>query len=185
MTDQAPAEQPAATQADLAQRVLDETGQNVNLCYQCVKCTSGCPLAEFFDWQPNQVMRAVQLGDTDFDAGSAARLSEEIADNGPWLVPDVAGGGRDIVVNHLGDDPEAGWYAFDARPSGETRDCFFTWDDGADVFVLTTIQDDVVCSDATATATGEGEGVTVYPVTIDDGRVRVDINFESNEESDA
>jgi hypothetical protein len=127
----------------------------------------------------------VQLGDTDFDAGSAARLSEEIADNGPWLVPDVAGGGRDIVVNHLGDDPEAGWYAFDARPSGETRDCFFTWDDGADVFVLTTIQDDVVCSDATATATGEGEGVTVYPVTIDDGRVRVDINFESNEESDA
>lgn len=127
----------------------------------------------------------VQLGDTDFDAGSAARLSEEIADNGPWLVPDVAGGGRDIVVNHLGDDPEAGWYAFDARPSGETRDCFFTWDDGADVFVLTTIQDDVVCSDATATAAGEGEGVTVYPVTIDDGRVRVDINFESNEESDA
>ena len=127
----------------------------------------------------------VQLGDTDFDAGSAERLSEEIADNGPWLVPDVAGGGRDIIVNHLGDDPEAGWYAFDARPAGETRDCFFSWDDDDEVFVLITIQDDVECGPGTALATGEGEGVTIYPVSVDDGRVRVDINFESNEEPDA
>ncbi len=51
--------------SELAQRVLNETGQNVYLCYQCVKCTSGCPLAEFFDWQPNQIMRAVQLGQDD------------------------------------------------------------------------------------------------------------------------
>lgn len=51
--------------SDLAQRVTSETGQNVFLCYQCVKCTSGCPVAEFFDWQPNQVMRAVQLGQED------------------------------------------------------------------------------------------------------------------------
>lgn len=74
MADRRPAEQPTvragAVVADLAKRVLDETGQNVNLCYQCVKCTSGCPLAEFFDWQPNQVMRAVQLGDTDIALGS-------------------------------------------------------------------------------------------------------------------
>ena len=46
----------------LARRVLEETGQNVYLCYQCVKCTSGCPMVEFFDWQPNQIMRSVQLG---------------------------------------------------------------------------------------------------------------------------
>ncbi len=49
----------------LAERVLSETGQNVYLCYQCVKCTSGCPVAEFFDWQPNQIMRALQLGQED------------------------------------------------------------------------------------------------------------------------
>jgi len=47
--------------SDLVQRVQEELGQNVYLCYQCVKCTSGCPVAEFFDWQPNQVMRALQL----------------------------------------------------------------------------------------------------------------------------
>jgi heterodisulfide reductase subunit B len=61
--------------AELAQRIQTELGQNVNLCYQCVKCTSGCPVAEFFDWQPNQIMRAVQLGQEDIalEAGT------------PWL----------------------------------------------------------------------------------------------------
>ncbi len=49
----------------LARRVMEELGQNVYLCYQCVKCSSGCPVAEFFDWQPNQVMRALQLGQED------------------------------------------------------------------------------------------------------------------------
>jgi heterodisulfide reductase subunit B len=47
---------------DLAERIRSATGENVFLCYQCVKCTSGCPLAEYFDLAPNQVMRAAQLG---------------------------------------------------------------------------------------------------------------------------
>lgn len=51
--------------SDLARRVQAGTGQNVFLCYQCVKCTSGCPVSEFFDWQPNQIMRALQLGQED------------------------------------------------------------------------------------------------------------------------
>ena len=45
----------------LAQIVQREIGENVFLCYQCVKCTSGCPLADHFDLTPNQVMRSVQL----------------------------------------------------------------------------------------------------------------------------
>jgi heterodisulfide reductase subunit B len=48
---------------ELAQTIQREIGQNVFLCYQCVKCSSGCPLAEHMDIMPNQVMRAVQLGD--------------------------------------------------------------------------------------------------------------------------
>ncbi len=47
----------------LAKKIQEETGQNVYLCYQCVKCTSGCPLADQFDLEPNQVMRLVQFGD--------------------------------------------------------------------------------------------------------------------------
>jgi heterodisulfide reductase subunit B2 len=61
--------------SELARRVQDETGQNVYLCYQCVKCTSGCPVAEFFDWQPNQIMRALQLGQEDIALHSQT----------PWL----------------------------------------------------------------------------------------------------
>jgi heterodisulfide reductase subunit B2 len=48
---------------ELAKKIQEETGQNVYLCYQCVKCTSGCPMAEHFDLEPNQVMRMVQFGD--------------------------------------------------------------------------------------------------------------------------
>jgi heterodisulfide reductase subunit B len=61
--------------ANLARRIKEELGENVYLCYQCVKCTSGCPLADFFDWQPNQVMRALQLGQEDIALQSQT----------PWL----------------------------------------------------------------------------------------------------
>jgi heterodisulfide reductase subunit B len=60
---------------DLARRVKEELGENVYLCYQCVRCTSGCPVARFFDWQPNQIMRAVQLGQEDIALESET----------PWL----------------------------------------------------------------------------------------------------
>ncbi len=76
MTENNPsAETPITINPRLALRIQEELGQNVYLCYQCVKCTSGCPVAEFFDWQPNQIMRALQLGD------------EEIAleSQTPWL----------------------------------------------------------------------------------------------------
>jgi heterodisulfide reductase subunit B len=61
--------------SDLAERIQEELGENVYLCYQCVKCTSGCPVAEFFDWQPNQIMRALQLGQEDIALESQT----------PWL----------------------------------------------------------------------------------------------------
>lgn len=31
-------------------------------CYQCGKCTAGCPVAEHMDVVPNQIVRLVQLG---------------------------------------------------------------------------------------------------------------------------
>lgn len=61
--------------SNLAQRIQEEIGQNVYLCYQCVKCTSGCPVGKYFDWQPNQIMRAVQLGQEDIALESQT----------PWL----------------------------------------------------------------------------------------------------
>ena len=47
---------------DFAETIRKESGENVFLCYQCQKCSSGCPVAEHFDLAPNQLMRAIQLG---------------------------------------------------------------------------------------------------------------------------
>jgi heterodisulfide reductase subunit B len=47
----------------LAQKIEQDVGSNVFLCYQCVKCSSGCPLVEHMDIMPNQVMRSIQLND--------------------------------------------------------------------------------------------------------------------------
>ena len=46
---------------NLAEAIRKESGENVFLCYQCQKCSSGCPVVEHFDLAPNQVMRAIQL----------------------------------------------------------------------------------------------------------------------------
>ena len=56
MTDQQMAD-PMTIKGDLAERIQKELGQNVYLCYQCVKCTSGCPVASYFDWQPKNYCR--------------------------------------------------------------------------------------------------------------------------------
>ena len=50
---------------NLLQQVLAESGQPVNLCYQCRKCSVGCPTVGDFDFPPNMVMRMIQLGERD------------------------------------------------------------------------------------------------------------------------
>ena len=39
-----------------------EAGTSINLCYQCGKCTGGCPAAFAMDYPPRQVIRLLQLG---------------------------------------------------------------------------------------------------------------------------
>ena len=70
-----PESEGARINSNLAQRIQEELDQNVYLCYQCVKCTSGCPVGKYFDWQPNQIMRAIQLGQEDIALESQT----------PWL----------------------------------------------------------------------------------------------------
>ncbi len=48
----------------LAEEIRERSGENVFLCYQCKKCTAGCPVAAYFDLTPNQVLRACQFGQT-------------------------------------------------------------------------------------------------------------------------
>jgi heterodisulfide reductase subunit B len=50
---------------DLAREIRRRSGENVFLCYQCKKCTAGCPVAAYFDLTPHQVLRASQFGQAD------------------------------------------------------------------------------------------------------------------------
>lgn len=48
--------------SDLVRRVEEISGQNLLACYQCGRCSAGCPSAGAMDLLPNQVIRLVQLG---------------------------------------------------------------------------------------------------------------------------
>ncbi len=50
---------------DTAAAIQEECGEKALLCYQCLKCSSGCPLATDMDLTPSQILRAIQLGKAD------------------------------------------------------------------------------------------------------------------------
>jgi heterodisulfide reductase subunit C len=61
--------------ARFLQEVTKESGQPVNLCFQCGKCSAGCPMIAEFDYPPNAVMRMIQLG----------RRGELLASRAIWM----------------------------------------------------------------------------------------------------
>jgi heterodisulfide reductase subunit C len=48
------------------------SGARVSACYQCHKCSTGCPTAEEMDFSSSQVMRLIHLGQEDEVLGSQA-----------------------------------------------------------------------------------------------------------------
>ncbi len=54
----------------LADTVGRGCGANVCKCYQCKRCSNGCPVAPYADMHPSQIMRAIQLGQVDLALGS-------------------------------------------------------------------------------------------------------------------
>ena len=54
----------AKKQDDEMIAVIQEiSGEDVRACYQCGKCTAGCPLASSMDLMPNQILRLIQVGE--------------------------------------------------------------------------------------------------------------------------
>jgi heterodisulfide reductase subunit C len=51
------------------------SGQDLLACYQCGKCSAGCPMAKHMDILPNQMIRFAQMGLKD----------ELLASNASWL----------------------------------------------------------------------------------------------------
>ncbi len=44
---------------ELLRRVMEISGQNLYSCYQCGKCSAGCPSVDFMDFTPREIIRAI------------------------------------------------------------------------------------------------------------------------------
>ncbi len=55
-------------------RVTELSGENVDLCFQCGACSSGCPMTQEMDLLPSKIIRMVQLG-----------LEETLESNTIWV----------------------------------------------------------------------------------------------------
>jgi heterodisulfide reductase subunit C2 len=59
----------------LSEELLHATGQSVARCYQCGKCSAGCPLATESDHPPSQLIRLLQLRDPALDERAVSSLA--------------------------------------------------------------------------------------------------------------
>src|SRR4030042_728734 len=61
---------------NLSDKIRDEIinfiEPDIYYCYQCGRCTAGCPLANVYEYQPNQIIRLVQANEINsiFDSNS-------------------------------------------------------------------------------------------------------------------
>lgn len=56
--------------SEFIKKVAEISGQNIYQCYQCGKCSAGCPMCFAMDILPNQIIRLAQLGLEDEIASS-------------------------------------------------------------------------------------------------------------------
>jgi heterodisulfide reductase subunit C len=64
----------------LADEIRRRSGTAVSACFQCHKCSTGCPIGPEMDWLPSQVMRLIHLGAED----------EVLASQAIWLCASCA-----------------------------------------------------------------------------------------------
>ena len=50
--------------------IIAASGVNLQACYQCQKCSAGCPVVDAMDLLPNQVLRHIQYGHRERVLGS-------------------------------------------------------------------------------------------------------------------
>jgi len=61
--------------SDLARKIADISGADPAKCYQCGKCSAGCPMAQHMDILPHQLVRLIQIG----------KIEEVLDSNTPWI----------------------------------------------------------------------------------------------------
>jgi hypothetical protein len=120
----------------------------------------------------------VNLGKQEFEVGRADVFARAIDRDGPILFKDplTSRPGREIYVQHLGDDEEEGWLALDAYAPGAPRKerCILRWEAEDEVF-----RDP--CGNGEVPADGDVEGVRTYQGDVDDrGVVVIDLRTEAS-----
>ena len=115
----------------------------------------------------------VRLGDDRFDAGRTENLAEIIAEDGqPILFPDPANFSRAIYIDHVGDDPDAGWLALSAFVP-EQPECTLVFDPDAGELVIGDDQPETC--DRSLTFPRSGAGLRTFPTEVEDGRLFIDL----------
>ncbi len=102
--------------------------------------------------------------------GDASRLAAQFRRGGdvPIYFPDVSGNARRAVyLTHTGAPSATGWTAFRAQVPGEDTSCQWEWNTDTGRF-------DASC-DPTRHAPRDGAGLEQYPVTVQDGKLRLDL----------
>jgi heterodisulfide reductase subunit C len=51
----------------LSSVLKQQTAVDIQKCYQCGKCSAGCPLSSEMDYAPNYIMRMIQTGDPELE----------------------------------------------------------------------------------------------------------------------
>ena len=53
------------TDSKLEQQIEERTGEKARLCYQCKKCSAGCPVSFAMDLLPHEIMKMILYGQDD------------------------------------------------------------------------------------------------------------------------
>ena len=111
------------------------------------------------------------LGSRVFNVGRADRLAKEVDDRGPFLFQDPlsAGTGRNLYIQHLGDEPEQGWSAIEARLPDDPG-CVVQWDRDQERFVD--------CQGGRYPP--DGEGLRTYPGSVEDNQILIDLRTKAS-----
>jgi heterodisulfide reductase subunit C len=47
---------------DFSSVITEMSGQPISRCYQCAKCSAGCPVSKWYEWSNHGIIRKIQLG---------------------------------------------------------------------------------------------------------------------------
>lgn len=61
--------------SDIYAEIEERSGQKILSCYQCGKCSAGCPAVAFMSISPHQILRLLQIGN----------LEEVLSANSFWF----------------------------------------------------------------------------------------------------